>query len=206
MRKLISFLLGLLIIGLLIFLGFKTTEDNSLVIWFGLATAFLAPSGMRLIQNAFLTIDKDDVLIKKLSKIPQINQLMEKASTVEEKINVLEKERDHLVETVKLEAKTQFLKSKKDFLVSEATRLLSQFDIIEDDLKKIDISISKSPMSEEILRLRQLISSEQRGDIILNLFGSEFTILRSFLEATPFYILFEYINLIRRIGKKRNLK
>ena len=204
MKNVILFMFGMVMIGIVIYLGLEANEDSSLIIWFGLAAAILAPTGLALMQYPFTL--KDDVLIKRLSKIPEINQLIEKASTIEEKIKVLEKEKNRLAETVELEARKQFLKSKRESLITEAARLISQLKHIEDDLGNIDSTVSKSPVSKEVMRLRQIVSSEQRGDINLNIFGNDIIIPRSIVDTSPMFIfLYGYIKLVKRILKKLNL-
>jgi hypothetical protein len=71
-----------------VWLGLKTTSDAAFVVWFGLASAILAPTGIAMIGYA-ITGGQREVL-QRLSKVPEIDKLISEAKTQEERIRLLE--------------------------------------------------------------------------------------------------------------------
>ncbi|AFY37488.1 hypothetical protein Lepto7376_1120 [[Leptolyngbya] sp. PCC 7376] len=72
---------------------------------FGISAAIVAPIGLTLLGY---TISRDDSeMINNLSKVPEIEKLINQAKTEEEKIQVLEEERAKLTEIIRIEARRQ---------------------------------------------------------------------------------------------------
>ena len=99
------------------YLGWLASSDASLVVWFGLASAILVPGAFALIGYAVKSGENE--LLKKLSKVPELQQLIEKAQSQEEKIKALETERKHLEEVVKFEAMRDSLIERKSSIENE---------------------------------------------------------------------------------------
>jgi hypothetical protein len=66
---------------------------------FGLSSAVLAPGGIALISYAVTTRSRK--ALEELTRVPEIGKLVDKAKSQEEKIRILEEERDHLEEVAK---------------------------------------------------------------------------------------------------------
>ena len=84
-------------------LGILSGRDNSFVVWFGIASAIVAPIGLALFGYALSPADRD--LVQRLAKVPEIERLVEQAKTQEEKVRALEAEEARLAEVIRLDLK-----------------------------------------------------------------------------------------------------
>lgn len=166
-----------------VYLGWLASITPSLVIWFGVAAAILAPAGFAFIGVALRAGENE--LLKKLSKVPELQQLIEKAQNQEEKIKALETEREHLEEVVKFEALRSLLLERKSTLESEGVKLLEALDSIEEQLKTIEVEVESSPDRVIIEKLRERIRSRQRGDILIEFHSSSFAIHTDKVRGLP---------------------
>ncbi|MFL6230441.1 MAG: hypothetical protein ACJ741_16845 [Pyrinomonadaceae bacterium] len=121
-KRILTFLFGAGLIAVVVYLGLKARNDQSLVIWFGLAAAILVPSGFAAIGYAFTVTNRQ--VLERLSKVPEIERLITEARSQEEKIKLLEQERSRLAEIVELEARKQSLIFRKESLEQDGVRLL----------------------------------------------------------------------------------
>lgn len=175
MKKTIYIAIGLLLIGIVVYLGIKTTENTSLVVWFGLASAIVVPIGLAMIGYGFRTDELK--LFQELSKVPEIGQLIEKAKTQEEQISLLEHERNRLSEIIKIEARRLTLLSTKDRIEFDINKILKEYNATAEELKLIDEKIEESPAVVEMKKIQERINERTRGRIIvLKLFGKELVI------------------------------
>lgn len=207
-KRILLILIGALLLAIVIYLGWLASTTSSLVIWFGVASAILAPAGFALIGFA-LKSGENELLIK-LSKVPEIQQLIEKAQTQEEKIKALEGERAHLEEVVKFEALRSTLLERKTSLERDGVLLLESLDSIEIQLEKIEVEVEASPDKDIIQKLRERIRLRQRGDIIMEFGSASIVVNTNRLQSLPgghiiiVYIkaISEVVNLLDRFNKK----
>lgn len=99
--RILIFILGAGIVAFLIFLGIYTTNNTDFVIWFGLITAFLAPIAFEALKSSII-YQKE---IKNLLKITEIEELMQKATTLDEKVQTLRIQQQNLNEIINLESR-----------------------------------------------------------------------------------------------------
>ena len=82
MKRIISAIIGIFLIGVVIYLGLKSGDDNKYIVPFGLTSALIAPMGLSALGYS---IKRKDDTLQKLAKISQIDALIEQAETEEEK-------------------------------------------------------------------------------------------------------------------------
>lgn len=182
-------LLGILAFGclaLVIYLGVLSSENNAYVVWFGLASAILAPLGLTLFTIVF---KKDnDKLLEELSKVSEIKELINEAKTQEDKIVALEKERESLEDAIKFEISRGVLIEKKKSLENQALELLKELDSIDGDLSKIDKDIVESIDKEIIDKLRERVKLREQEDLIkIVLFDKEIVIDVEKIRRIPYF-------------------
>ncbi|HEY9814342.1 MAG TPA: hypothetical protein V6D20_00830, partial [Candidatus Obscuribacterales bacterium] len=151
-KKIIAALIATGLVAGTVYLGIQSGKDNRFVVWFGIASATAAPVGLALFGYAISR--SDDEIIQRLSKVPEIEKLIEQAKTQEEKIQVLEEERSRLAEIVKIESRRQAALDRMDSLARDAVRILAELENLDRELVLIDEQVGKSAISEEIQRLR----------------------------------------------------
>src|SRR5258705_3148862 len=96
LKRILLFLLGTGLIVSVVWLGFQSMKNQSLIVWFGLASAILAPIGLAAVGYS-LTGGNRQVL-ERLSKVSEIERLITAAETQEQKIAGLERERARVLE------------------------------------------------------------------------------------------------------------
>lgn len=181
-KRILSLLLGFGLIGVVIWLGLRTRNDQSLVIWFGLAAALLTPAGFAAIGYA-LTASNRQVL-ERLSKVPEIDKLITAAKTQEEKIRLLEEGRAHLLEVVEFEARKESLSGRKKSLEQDALRILNELKAIDAELS--DLKIYSGPVTEQIKTLQAWIRARQQGDLVIRVGSHHFILKRALFLMMPF--------------------
>lgn len=210
LMKLSAAVFALALLGGVIYLGILSGKDNKFVVWFGIASAIVAPLGLALFGYAISPSNRD--LIQRLSKVPEIERLVQEAKTHEEKVRVLEAERERLAEIVRLESRRQAIRDRNESLERDAMRILEELDSLDEELKLLDEQIGESAASEEIRRLRDRLKAREEGDVILRLGSKVYRIDRDIIKATPFGLgtvllacsrLFEQFSKSRRDQRKR---
>lgn len=200
LKRLSAVLLALILLAGVIYLGFLSGADTNYVVWFGIASAIVAPIGLSLFGYAIRT--SEAAVIQQLAKVPEIGHLMEQAQTYEEKIKVLEDERARMVEIISLESRRQAVQDRIQSLEHDAARILRELENLDDERSLFDKQIGQSAVSEEVQRLRERVRAREKGDVIFH-FGSRFYRLdRELIEAIPFRLgtwLLLYFKLLERI-------
>ncbi len=184
LKRIIAFAIGGAFLAGVVWLGLKTTSDAAFVVWFGLASAILAPTGITMITYA-ITGGQREVL-QRLSKIPEIDRLISEARTQEERIQLLEEERSRLLEAVQLETRRQTLLTRKASLEDEGTRVLDALEAVEGELRNLEVDIEASTVKEEIERLNERLRARQQGDIIVRLGDTYVSVGRDLVRSFPF--------------------
>jgi hypothetical protein len=106
-KNLILFLLAALLIGLVVWSGMKTLQqDARWLLVFGLTCAFLAPVVLEIFVLQ-LRKEREQQRIEKLYKVADINELIDGTETMEEKVRLLSEERLNLSEIIRTEAYRQ---------------------------------------------------------------------------------------------------
>jgi hypothetical protein len=184
-RRITAFAMGAILLAGVVWLGLKTTSDAAFVVWFGLASAILAPTGIAMIGYA-VTGGQREVL-QRLSKVPEIDKLISEAKTQEERIQLLEEERSRLLEAVQLETRRQTLLTRKASLEDEGTRVLDALVAVEDELRSLEVDIEASTVKEEIERLNERLRARQRGDIVVRLGDTYVEVSRDLVRSLPLF-------------------
>jgi len=167
-----------------VYLGIQSGKDNRFVIWFGIASATVAPVGLGLFTYAFRRSDSE--IIQQLAKVPELERLIQQAKTQEENIQVLEAERSRLAEIVKIESRRQAALDRINSLEGDAVRILTELENLDRELILIDEQVGESAISEEIRRLRERIKAREDGDVILRIGSRVYRIDRDIIKALPF--------------------
>ena len=203
-KKFFLLFTGVILIFLVVFLGIKSTENNTFVVLFGLACALIAPVGISCITSVFNVGNKET--LKNLLKVPQIDELIHKAETQEEKIKLLEDERKQLSNIVKYETLKYAALERRKYLEDEAKNILEAYEKIEKEIEQLNLEKKEERLSNKVIDelYRKLEDREHYQN-------SELLIL-SILDAIPIRIpflnsmvLLSY-NMIRQLFNKRKRK
>lgn len=201
-RKIISALIATGLVTGTVYLGIQSGKDNRFVVWFGIASATAAPVGLALFGYAISRSDAE--IIQRLSKVPEIERLIEQAKTQEEKIQVLKVERSQLAEIVKIESRRQAALDRVDSLERDAVRILAELENLDRELILIDEQVGESAISEEIRCLRERVKACEDGDVILRLGSRVYRIDRDIIKALPFGLgnpLIAYFRVAEKLEK-----
>jgi len=181
------------------YLGWLSSKSSAYVWWFGVAAALAAPIGLTLLGLALNGSDSD--VIKRLAKVPEIERLIAEAKSHEEKIKLLEAEREKLIDIVKLESRRQAIVDRVTSLESDAVRILVELENLDQEQQDLDIKIGSSNVSKEIARLRERVRARERGDLVIRVGGFVYQIDRDIVKGLPFgagSLILAYVKLIQR--------
>ena len=182
-----------------VYLGILSGRDNRFVVWFGIASAIVAPIGLTLFGYALSSGDRD--LVQRLAKVPEIERLVEQAKTQEEKVCALEAERARLAEVIRLESRRQAIRDRTESLERDAVRILQELNALDLEAKNADTQIGESPVRDEIAKLRDRVRAREEGDVIIR-FGSRiFRVDRDVVKILPFgsgRLLLAYFKIVER--------
>jgi hypothetical protein len=183
LKRIAAFVIGAGLLTVVVWLGVKTTSGPVYIVWFGLASAILAPTGIATIGYA-LTGGQREVLQRR-SKVPEIDKLISEANTQEERIRLLEEERSHLLEAVQLETRRQTLVTKKATLEQDGAQILNELQAVERELSHLEMDIEASTVREEIERLNERLAARQGGDMIIRLGETYVSVSRNLVRGFP---------------------
>lgn len=203
-KKVFLLLTGIILIFSVVFLGIKSTENNTFVVLFGLACALIAPIGITCITSVFNVGNKET--LKKLLKVPQIDELIQKAETQEEKIKLLEDERKQLSNIVKYETLKYAALERRKYLEDEAKNILEEYEKIEREIEQLNLEKKEERLSNKVIDelYRKLEDREhyQNPELLI------LSILDTIPIRIPFFnsmALLSY-NMIRQLFNKRKRK
>ena len=169
MKRIFLILTGFLLLSGVFYLGVLTTNDAWLVPWFGIAAALVSPLGFSLVSFG-MNFGANSAL-RKLSKVPEIESLVEKARTQQEKIDALMYEREKLEDVVRYEIKQATLLERKTALSQQAGNILAGIDAVEreiEDFEGVEAAADEDPV---IHRLREKVRYARSGDVVIKYSG-----------------------------------
>jgi hypothetical protein len=148
----------------------------------------LAPIGLSAIGYAVSGRDRD--VLQRLSRVPDIDRLINEANTEAEKIRLLKEDRARILQTVQLEAQREALVQQRDRLERDGVRILGDLEIVERELIRVRQAVQVSPAAAEIERLFDRLRARRRGDIVIRLGNRDVVLDLSILASLPGASLF----------------
>jgi hypothetical protein len=125
-------------------------------------------------------------VLRDLSRVPEIQTLVDEATTQQELVHALEQERLRLDEIVGLEARRQTIGARRDLLLDDASRIVEQLRALDSEAASLRIDVQSSAALPAIQDLQLRLNARQRGDLVLR-FGNRAVIVpRSAIRGIPF--------------------
>ncbi len=203
-KRVFLLLLGIILVIVVVLLGIKSANDSVFVVPFGLACALIAPIGISCITSVF-NVGNNETL-KKLLKVPQIDELIQKAETQEEKIKLLEEERKQLSNIVKYETLKYAALERKKHLEVEAGNILKEYEKVEKEILELNLQKKEERLSNQVIDelYRKLEDREnyQNTELLILSIVNSMPIHIPFLSSI---VLFSY-NRIKQVSFKRKRK
>jgi hypothetical protein len=203
--RLLAAAIGLAILYAVVQLGIASGSNAKLVAWFGIASAIGAPVGLSLV--GFAVAKSDRRLIERLAKVPEVERLITEAKTQEERVRILQEEQARLEEIIRLEARRQAARSRKQSLERDAQAILKELKLLDSELESLNEQVGHSIAADELEELRRRVRASDRGDVIIRLAGQTLRFDRDIVRALPFglgNITLGYLRLIERTQKDRD--
>ncbi len=162
MKKLITIVLpvfiGLVAFGLVVLLFFLAKADDAYLLLFGLGTSVLIPLSFSLIKFGFNFKNREvNQKLSDLSKISDIQDLLKKAESTEEQLEILKSEYKNLERTLRYNSQKISLELRRDDLLTKAKEVIRELDSISHELKKVDDNLSNFTVPVEIALLRERV-------------------------------------------------
>lgn len=188
MKRVISAILGILLIGIVIYLGVKSGSDSRFVVPFGLTSALVAPLGISALGYS---IRKEDPTLKKLALVPEIDSLIEKAETEAQKIKRLKREKEELLNYIQNETKRIALEERRKILETDIKRVLHEYQKVNIEFAEIE---GRKPDLQEISsEIRKFYTNSSEKS--LTVFGEKYVVENIFdFYNLPAIIMVNAIN------------
>jgi len=171
MKRVFALILGILCVLLVFWLGLKTLEGKTIItVLFGISCALIAPIGLTALGYSFR---KKDSVFARLSKVPQIEELIQEVATQEDNLRKIALLKKELKDYIRNEAYLLAATERKKLLVEEAQRIIKEMEDIE--LKTSIILDQLQDDDEEVkaikTKIRNIISLQRRLVISMPFFG-----------------------------------
>ncbi|MDB4948421.1 MAG: hypothetical protein JWM27_1070 [Gemmatimonadetes bacterium] len=173
LRRVLSLVLALGILAGVIQLGIRSGKNPNYVVWFGIASAIAAPLGLALLGSAF---SRNNGIIERLSKVPEIERMISEAESREERIRLLEQQHERLVATVRLESRRQAAVERRVVLENEALRLIEELRFVDEEIAMLDGNVEDGPARAEVLKLYERVRARRTNDVVFQLAGKFYRI------------------------------
>lgn len=189
--RILSFLFGLILIAAIVYCGYYSIEHPNFVAWFGVITAVISPVAFEFLLYPFRSKDKQ--MIKDLSKVPQIEKLLQEAKDNESKIELLEQQRKELDKLITYESKRRTLLAERALYITQGEEALAQIKKLDESLQLL--THEKQTLPDSLKELMGEIEKIESTDITYTLNGKTYTIRRKYFNWFPIYgnALFEII-------------
>jgi len=167
-KRAVKLIFGILLIVIAICLGILSMDNPAFVVWFGISCAFLAPISIIVIGSVMKKESGSGhgEALNKLLKIKEIDELIRQAETEEEKIRLLQQERNQLKKVVQFEMRKSFLFERKNELINNAKIILENLSINERELEKLNLDkkdeCAKNPEVDELyMKIEGYVKQEE---------------------------------------------
>lgn len=171
-RRLLFPLVGILLIAGVVWLGLQSADDNGYIPAFGIASALAAPLGLAAIAQAFRARDAD--VLRRLSRVPELQELIEKAASTEEKIRLLEQERNQLAEVIEREAARRALADRHQRLIEDGRRVVEELEIVDTAANGLNADVDEPGAVAVIRALEERLHAERDGYVTIRVLGRPF--------------------------------
>jgi len=161
--------IGLGMLGVAIWFFFLAKNDNTYLLLFGFGTAILVPISLSLMMFGLnFRNRKVNEKLSELSKITDIQVLLDKTKSKEEQIEILKTEYKNLEKNLRYNSEKISLELRRDDLVKKAKEIISELDSLNNELEIIDTSLSDFKIPMEVELLRQRVFEKQVAIIRIN--------------------------------------
>jgi hypothetical protein len=175
-RRVLLPVLGLALLGPIVYLGVRSAHDVGFIAPFGIASAILGPLGIYLVGEGLRGSEKRT--LRELSAVPDIAKLISESKDAEERLRLLEDERLRVEEVVRLEARRLSLSERQTLLSADAERILQEFGLIDDEAASLQVSLNASSVLPEVRALHERLAARRRGDYILRIGSKQYAVDR----------------------------
>jgi hypothetical protein len=192
MRRLLSLAVGVLFLGLLFWLGLRVSHHPSSanLVWFGLACTILSPLGLGLLN--YTVFGSDRSIVKRLSDVAEMKEVIEKATSEKQQLQALQKEREQLDAFVRYEAERMALESRRAALESDGLRILGELEHVEAEQRQLRVKTPDGVAVAQLAELRERLRASSREQLVLSFGGRGVVIPKQAFVSVPFYGLLTY--------------
>lgn len=203
-KRILAGVIGLGLGAAVVYVGLQSSGNTgAIVVWFGLAAAFLAPLGLSLLGYAVIGSDRS--VIRRLANVPEIQQLVNRAHTEQERLDALQRLRDNLDRFIEFEAHRRSLEDRRAAAEGTAIQSLRELKNIERQASELHLELPEGQNAQEVRELQERLAAELRGDVVLNFAGRAVVVRGRILDHLPFYSGFFRAGLeeLARLQKRR---
>lgn len=200
--KAFIFLIGISLLGIVIFTGYYTKSHSNFVIWFGLVTAILMPFAIEALVYPFRSNDKDKKLMRALSTVPEIHKLIEEANDKTSQIKALKKQQDELENLIAYESRRRTLIVEREIYLFQGRTALEGINKVNRQLEHLATEAMAFP--DELKELLELVKEEEPDAISLKIGTKELSLKKAHFQGISIYgnLAFEMIRALAELFSK----
>jgi len=200
--KAFIFLIGILLLGTVVFTGYYTTSHPTFVIWFGLVTAILMPFAIEALIYPFRTNDKDKKLMRALSTVPEIHKLIEEANDKASQIKALKKQQDELENLIAYESRRRTLIVEREIYLFQGRTALDGINKVDRQLEELAAEAMAFP--DELNALLEFVKQEEPDAISFKVGTKEISLKKAHFQGISIYgnLAFEMVRAFAELFSK----
>lgn len=193
--RVLAAIIGIALLAGVVWLGILSGQNNAFLVWFGLASAIAAPMGIAALTYSIR--GRSQRILEELSKVPEVQKLIEEARTREEQIKILQTERQKLQDIITSEARRQALLSRRGAAEDQARALTREIDVLDTELERYSVMPEEASISKEAVEeLRKRIKSKLEGDLVFQVGGRTIVLEKSLFLGLPLGgLIFQYFRM-----------
>jgi len=181
--KTLKFISGIILFFIIIYSGYYSTNNSKFVIWFGLITTILTPIAFYFILFPFKS--KEKTLLKDLTRITQIEKLIEEANKTELKVQLLEKQKLDLEKLISFESHRRTLIAERNIYLYQGQTALNKIIEINENLELL--TKERQALPEYLKSLQEEIRQKGVDDFIYVFRGKHYIVKKKNFEFIPIY-------------------
>jgi vacuolar-type H+-ATPase subunit I/STV1 len=170
---------------------------------YSLILAILGGAFFFFLQRAYSI--KSEEVIKKLSLVPEIENLVTEARDKNKEVDKLKRERERLEHIVEISAGRYYLTKRYRELENRLKSTYDELVLLKKEIADLNIGIDGSLTKEKIEKIEEFIRHRERGDLIVHIGKRRFAIPRELFDFYPlggFGLITLYISKLSEVIKK----
>jgi hypothetical protein len=165
---------------------FLNTQQISIEIY-SIILAILVAAFFFFLQRAYSI--KFEEIIRKLSLVPEIKKLAERAKVENKELSDLKREKENLEHIIEISAGELYLKKRHQELKNRLGSTFDELIAVEKEIADLNIDIEGKLANKEIEKIEKFIRHREKGGLVFYIGKRKFAVPRKILNLFDIYPL-----------------